>query len=88
MKAHVAEDYVQLAGDFLVKQLPTGAWFRPEDRVVAPSTEGFDHEGEVRLVYTAASKARLGLFCNRLVGARVEEKVQEKSNRVLGLQVG
>ena len=88
MKGQEAEDYVQLSGDFLMKQLQTGAWFRPEDRVSAPSRERFNQEEEVRLVYTAASKARLGLFCNRLVGYRVEEKVKGRGSvRAMGLQV-
>ena len=88
MKGQEAEDYVQLAGDFLLKQLQTGAWFRPADRVSVPSRERFYQEEEVRLVYTAASKARLGLFCNRLVGYRLEEKVKGRGSvRAMGLQV-
>jgi hypothetical protein len=88
MKAHEAEDYVQLAGDFLVKQLPTGAWFKLEDRVGIPYRERYNLVGEVRLLYTAASKARLGLFCNRLLGDCVKERGQKKSIRAMGLQVG
>ena len=90
MKGQEAEDYVQLAADFQMKQLHTGVWFRPADRVYisAPSRERLDQQEEVRLVYTAASKARPGLFCNRLVGFRVEEKVKGRGSvRAMGLQV-
>ena len=64
MKGQEAEDYVQLAEDFQLKHLQRGAWFRPEDRVSAPFKDKTNQEEEARLMYTAASKARLGLFCN------------------------
>jgi hypothetical protein len=82
MKGHEAEDYVQLGKDFQLMDLPKGAWFGPRNSALN-SRPGQSKEANARLLYTAASKARLRLFCTDSLGVRMEGL----TNGPVGLQV-
>ena len=76
MKEQEAEDYVQLANDLdLRAELPEGVWWG--------RTGAFENGEDVCLLYTAASRARLGLFCDKGLAKRVEGVC----GRRLGVQV-
>ena len=83
MKGQEAEDYVQLAGDFDHADLPKGAWFKPWRPAGYDLKSGYSKDADARLLFTAVSKARLGLFCNEPLA----RKVKGVDASVIGVQV-